>query len=264
MERVGAVARSRRRRGGRALQHLARHGSFADALCVNRDGPRPETEQLVELPNPKSESEIRILLSGGSGVIRSVGGAFPEANHATATSEEALPWHEMPSARLAGQGGFAKSELSRRSRNVRSHCRHCPTLRPAIADPSARSCTIRAGFLRVRGTERLQANRRGAWTTARGRFAGSFSAARAGRRAGCAKLRRIITTSSRYAIIPGCDKISSLADMDKIVIHGGRPLSGTIRSAIEELRAAHFAATLLTKESGSLHRVPDSAKRITC
>ncbi|HYJ04830.1 MAG TPA: UDP-N-acetylglucosamine 1-carboxyvinyltransferase, partial [Chthoniobacterales bacterium] len=46
--------------------------------------------------------------------------------------------------------------------------------------------------------------------------------------------------------------------MDKIVIHGGRPLSGTIKiSGSKNSALPILAATLLTKESCILHRVPD-------
>ena len=46
--------------------------------------------------------------------------------------------------------------------------------------------------------------------------------------------------------------------MDKIVIHGGRPLSGTIKiSGSKNSALPILAATLLTREPCTLHRVPD-------
>ena len=49
-----------------------------------------------------------------------------------------------------------------------------------------------------------------------------------------------------------------MGGMDKIVIHGGRPLSGTIKiSGSKNSALPILAATLLTKEPCILHRVPD-------
>jgi UDP-N-acetylglucosamine 1-carboxyvinyltransferase len=46
--------------------------------------------------------------------------------------------------------------------------------------------------------------------------------------------------------------------MDKIIIHGGRPLSGTIKiSGSKNSALPILAATLLTREPCTLHRVPD-------
>src|SRR3954462_13402296 len=46
--------------------------------------------------------------------------------------------------------------------------------------------------------------------------------------------------------------------MDKILIHGGRPLSGSIKiNGLEKLGPPILAATLLTREPCILHRVPD-------
>src|SRR3954464_4681628 len=46
--------------------------------------------------------------------------------------------------------------------------------------------------------------------------------------------------------------------MDKIVVHGGRPLSGTIKvSGSKNSSLPIIAATLLTREPCVLHRVPD-------
>src|SRR5438552_11256517 len=46
--------------------------------------------------------------------------------------------------------------------------------------------------------------------------------------------------------------------MDKIVIHGGRPLSGSIKiSGSKNSALPILAATLLTREPCILHRVPD-------
>src|SRR6476620_3955648 len=51
---------------------------------------------------------------------------------------------------------------------------------------------------------------------------------------------------------------SFLGGMDKILIHGGRPLSGSIKiSASRNSALPILAATLLTKEPCTLHRVPD-------
>jgi UDP-N-acetylglucosamine 1-carboxyvinyltransferase len=51
---------------------------------------------------------------------------------------------------------------------------------------------------------------------------------------------------------------SSLAGMDKILIHGGRPLSGSIKiSGSKNSALPILAATLLTREPCILHRVPD-------
>ena len=46
--------------------------------------------------------------------------------------------------------------------------------------------------------------------------------------------------------------------MDKILIHGGRPLSGSIKiSGSKNSALPIIAATLLTREPCTLHRVPD-------
>jgi UDP-N-acetylglucosamine 1-carboxyvinyltransferase len=46
--------------------------------------------------------------------------------------------------------------------------------------------------------------------------------------------------------------------MDKILIHGGRPLSGSIKiSGSKNSALPILAATLLTREPCTLHRVPD-------
>src|SRR4029453_13900102 len=50
----------------------------------------------------------------------------------------------------------------------------------------------------------------------------------------------------------------SLAGMDKILIHGGHPLSGTIKvSGSKNSSLPILAATLLTREPCTVHRVPD-------
>ena len=53
-------------------------------------------------------------------------------------------------------------------------------------------------------------------------------------------------------------RVSSLPGMDKILVHGGHPLSGSIKiSGSKNSALPIIAATLLTRDPCVLHRVPD-------
>src|ERR1700737_4188390 len=65
------------------------------------------------------------------------------------------------------------------------------------------------------------------------------------------------TTSSRKTIIQ-VPRVFSLPGMDKILIHGGHPLSGSIKvSGSKNSALPILAATLLTPEPCMIRRVPD-------
>src|SRR3984893_316542 len=69
--------------------------------------------------------------------------------------------------------------------------------------------------------------------------------------------KKIITTSNRKGIMQ-VSRVFSLADMDKILIHGGHPLSGSIKiSGSKNSALPILAATLLTREHCIIRRVPD-------
>src|SRR5712692_273032 len=69
--------------------------------------------------------------------------------------------------------------------------------------------------------------------------------------------KKITTTSSRKTIIQ-VPLVFSLPGMDKIRIHGGHPLSGSIKiSGSKNSALPILAATLLTREPCTIRRVPD-------
>src|SRR6202022_3496095 len=69
--------------------------------------------------------------------------------------------------------------------------------------------------------------------------------------------KRISTTPKRKRIIQ-VSRDFSLPDMDKIRIHGGQPLSGSIKiSGSKNSALPILAATLLTREPCIIRRVPD-------
>src|SRR4030081_300633 len=69
--------------------------------------------------------------------------------------------------------------------------------------------------------------------------------------------KKIITTSNRKGIMQ-VSRVFSWADMDKILIQGGHPLSGSIKiSGSKNSALPILAATLLTREPCIIHRVPD-------
>ena len=68
---------------------------------------------------------------------------------------------------------------------------------------------------------------------------------------------KITATSSRKTIIQVA-RVFSLPGMDKILIHGGHPLSGSIKiSGSKNSALPILAATLLTREPCIIRRVPD-------
>src|SRR6267378_4264100 len=69
--------------------------------------------------------------------------------------------------------------------------------------------------------------------------------------------KKNITTSKRKRIIQ-VPRVFSLPGMDKILIHGGHPLSGSIKiSGSKNSVLPILAATLLTREQCIIRRVPD-------
>src|ERR1700737_2035832 len=69
--------------------------------------------------------------------------------------------------------------------------------------------------------------------------------------------KKNITTSKRKRIMQ-VPRVFSLPGMDKILIHGGHPLSGSIKiSGSKNSALPILAATLLTPEPCIIRRVPD-------
>src|SRR5213593_403123 len=69
--------------------------------------------------------------------------------------------------------------------------------------------------------------------------------------------RKITATSRRKTIIQ-VERVFSLPGMDKILVHGGNSLAGSIKvSGSKNSALPILAATLLTREPCTIHRVPD-------
>src|SRR3984893_4773478 len=124
----------------------------------------------------------------------------------------------------------------------------------------ARSCMIRRSRF---SAACMETNSYGNWSSRPGRICDLVACSRS--RPGLARpkrsqafLRKKNTTTFVRETITQVHPVLCLPGMDKIRIHGGHPLSGSIKiSGSKNSALPILAATLLTREPCTIHRVPD-------